>query len=163
MRFRYQHSLKVAEIMESDLAEDSPTPVGALCQRLDAFHYLPYFVLRDDRQDVGDDLDAAQTPCTCDKQSIEAFFRSQTGWAKHEIEGMFQGLCLDCMYTSLYGDGDYWRNGRQHRHDDGCSIQHYRLTWLFSYCGKPDAMGDFLEQEGFDVQQNEHCWLPLDL
>jgi hypothetical protein len=162
MRFRYEHSLKVVTFMERDQAEDSQTSVAALCEALDDFTYLPYYVLGDER-DEEEDSDTEQYTCTCNKDAIKSFFKSQTEWAQHEMLGIFQGLCLDCMYTSFYRDDHYWRNGSQHRFDEGCSIRHHRLTWFFSYMGEPEPMRRFLEEEGFEVDSSGQGFLPLEL
>jgi hypothetical protein len=148
--------------MDRDQEEDSPTSIGTLCENLDAYAYLPYFVLRQEEEEQLDASEGAQCPCTCDKESIAAHFKGQIAWAKHEIEGMFQGLCLDCMYNSLYGDGDYWRNGKDGHYDRGCSIRHHKLTWFFSYSGEPSMMSEFLEEGGFGVDAYNGL-LPLTL
>jgi hypothetical protein len=87
-------------------------------------------------------------PCTCDKAAIKAFFRRKTERARAVVEGGFQGLCLDCMYTSAYNDEDYWRNGRL-----GCSTVSAQEKEEGGKKGEPE--GETGEEDDDEVEEDE--------
>lgn len=152
IEFRYKHSLKVTGFLSYEEVSDGEA-LARLFEKMDKFKYTQWFVLRDPLMPTeGEDDNAELAECTCDKEVIAKFFNKKVEKIRNYVEGEFQGLCLDCMYTSVYGDGDYWTNGSEARYDDGCSIRHGESTWYFSYMGKPADMEKFQAESQSRIQ-----------
>ncbi|KAF3014571.1 hypothetical protein E8E15_003153 [Penicillium rubens] len=59
-------------------------------------------------------------------------------YARRQVEGYFDGLCLDCMKNHPNENSEYWALGTRRVYDSTCRISHGEPTWYFSFMGRRD-------------------------
>ncbi|BAE61187.1 unnamed protein product [Aspergillus oryzae RIB40] len=76
----------------------------------------------------------------CSSCGIE--WKRRVGKAIEVTRDYFDGLCLDCMKTTVKADEEYWYHASyRSRHDENCRITHGEPTHYFSLMARRDKRG----------------------